>query len=229
MDDRYPNLKKFQKGPHFRNQFAEKWTLENLRDGFRYFFDINDRYPTSLEIDAFDYLPTSRTIQRRFGGLQELRKQLGLTIVNFGAGEIRSESARKVGKRGFKIEKELEGVLVTKFGREFVHIERPFGNSKKRVDFFVFCPSGNFGVDVFYPASIYNMKTILNLKTLAYKNFMEDNYLVVGNPEITQEQIDVIIKKKKNKLPPKCSTVSLANFSEVIKDKKAYKIADRGE
>lgn len=228
-DDRYPKLKKFRKGPHFGNQFEEIWTLDNLKDGFQYFFDTNGHYPTAIEIDTFDYLPTSRTIQRRFGGLQELRKVLGLTILNFTAGEVRSESARKVGKRGFKIEKELEGILVAKFGKEFVHVEHPFGSSKKRVDFFVYCPSGSFGVDVFYPASIYNMKTILNLKIKAYKDFSEDNYLVVGNPEITQEQIDLVIKNKKKTLPPKCSTLTLLNFKEIIKNKNIYKTVDGGQ
>jgi len=229
--NKYPNLKKFQKGQRrFVTLGDEMWTLDNLRDGFQYFFDVNNRYPNALEIDRFDYLPTSRTIQRRFGGLQALRKVLGLGTINFSAGETRSESARIVGQRGFKIENELGEILVNKFGQAFVHLERPFGNSKRRIDFYIFCPDGNFGLDVFYPASVYNMKTILNLKIKAYNNrFMEDNYLVVSNPEITQEQIDSVIEKKIKKLPLRCQTVSLQSFRELIKNKRTYRIVEEGE
>lgn len=52
------------------------WTKQDILIGLKYFYELYNRYPTSREIDAFEYLPSSRSIQRQFGGLISLRKDL---------------------------------------------------------------------------------------------------------------------------------------------------------
>src|SRR3989338_1557654 len=106
----YPNLKiKLGEGENFINRKQyQGWTKNNILDGLRKFYDDNKRYPTAIEIDAYDYLPTSRSIQRSFGGLIKLRTELGLKDVNFAAGEHRSQSARLIAKRGSSAEREME-------------------------------------------------------------------------------------------------------------------------
>ena len=54
------------------------WSFEDLKSGFEQFYKVHKRYPTSRETDNFEFLPTSRSIQRRFGGLVETRKVLNL-------------------------------------------------------------------------------------------------------------------------------------------------------
>jgi hypothetical protein len=72
------------------------------------FYDQHNRYPTSNEIDAFEYLPTSRTIQRSHGGLVNLRKKLLLgEISDHTTGDYRSEVARKADKRAKHYEEEF--------------------------------------------------------------------------------------------------------------------------
>src|SRR3990167_9427156 len=93
---KYPDLKRQEK----RVRTVSDWTLENLRDGLLYFYELNGRYPTAPEIDNFDYLPSSRQIQRKFGGLEKLRTLLGHTEVSFSKGVYRSRIAQIVGKRG---------------------------------------------------------------------------------------------------------------------------------
>jgi len=85
--------------------------------------------------------------------------------------------------------------LVAQFGKIFVHLERHIGNSKKRVDFYVFSPDGNFGVDVFYPSDMFNLNNALNIKLGAYKQFNDKLYYLVANTDITQTDINKVIKK----------------------------------
>ena len=54
----------------------EFWTV-NRKEGFERFVQENGRLPSAVEIDAIDYLPSSRLIQRKFGGLERLRGALG--------------------------------------------------------------------------------------------------------------------------------------------------------
>lgn len=66
------------------------------------------RYPTAHDIDLYPYLPSSRQIQRRFGGLPELRKQLGIQITDYTRGRTRSNKAAIIGKRGLNYEKDIQ-------------------------------------------------------------------------------------------------------------------------
>ncbi len=65
----------------------QKWTVNKIRDGFEKFYELHSRYPTAHDIDDFHLLPSSRQIQRKFGGLTNLRKVIGLEIVNYGRGK----------------------------------------------------------------------------------------------------------------------------------------------
>ncbi|MDD4819113.1 MAG: hypothetical protein PHH27_02975, partial [Candidatus Colwellbacteria bacterium] len=119
-----------------------RYSIEEIKEGFERFKVINGRLPIAPEIDKIDYLPSSRQIQRRFGGLENLRKTLGYTDTNFGKGLFRSEITNRVNKRGRESEKTLEKILKDKFGEVFVHTEKIFDDSKNRVDFYIYCPDG---------------------------------------------------------------------------------------
>ncbi|MES2971937.1 MAG: hypothetical protein V4702_06475 [Patescibacteria group bacterium] len=45
------------------------WTIEEIKAGFEAFVKDYGRYPTALEIDAYEFLPSSRSLQRSYGGL----------------------------------------------------------------------------------------------------------------------------------------------------------------
>src|SRR5437870_8408763 len=84
------------------------WTKENLLSGLNKFYSEFGRYPTALEIDTYEYLPTSRHIQRAFGGLVRLRSELGLEIADYTKGQTRSAMATLIGQRGNKLERDFE-------------------------------------------------------------------------------------------------------------------------
>src|SRR3989344_7515528 len=114
------------------------WTAQKIKDGFDRFIKERGRLPKSIEINEVDYLPNRKFIERNFGGLEKLRRELGYTDVHFGKGKFRSEIAYKVNASGRKIELALEKLLKNKFGEVFVHTEKIFDNTKNRVDFYIY-------------------------------------------------------------------------------------------
>lgn len=101
------------------------WTIKKIREGFEKFYKINKRYPTTYDVDDFELLPSARQIQRRFGGLVNLRKELGLSIDNYSKGDSRSRIAIQSSVYGRKYETIVYNALLEKFDEKFIHIERP--------------------------------------------------------------------------------------------------------
>lgn len=125
------------------------WTKEKINEAFQKFINENGYMPTAREIDELPYLPSSRQLQRKFGGLPKIRENLGYKDIHLGKGVYRSKIANAVGKRGRLNELKLEKILKDIFGEPFVHAEKRYGISGMRLDFYVYCPTGNFGVDIF--------------------------------------------------------------------------------
>lgn len=198
------------------------WTDQKIKEGFERFKREYGRLPIAPEIDKLEYLPSSRQIQRKFGGLEKLRKVLGYKDTNFGRGVYRSKIALRVNKKGREIELELEKILRNKFNEVFVHTERIFDDSKNRVDFYIYCPDGNFGIDVFYTDTIQDLQKNINLKIDKYLKFPNQLYLVVANPDFIQEKLDTYSKRKKKTLPVNTSILTMKTLLNIVNAKRAY-------
>lgn len=198
------------------------WSLDDIRQGFQRFESENSRLPTAPEIDKLAYLPSSRKIQREFGGLQLVRKRLGYEDVHFGKGLHRSAIANRINKRGRDTELKFEKILKERFGEVFVHTERIFDDSKNRVDFYVYAPGGNFGVDIFYTETMRDLQKNINIKIDKYKNFNEPLYLVVGNEEFEQYEIDRSVASKRKLLNQQAKVVSMETILSLLSEKSAY-------
>lgn len=205
------------------------WSKENLLDGFKKFFDENGRYPTAPEIDKNEYLPSARQIQRAFGGLKNLRKDLGLKIFDYGRGDNRSKIALESNKRGGDGEREMERILTNHFGEHFVHAEKTLykylkpecqlrKDSKCRVDFLVYAKNLIFGVDVFHTSTLRNLIGNVNIKSRKYCDLNIDIYLVNLNEtsNITTEAISKHLSNKKNKLSANIKVLNKSKFIALI-------------
>ena len=200
------------------------WSFEDLKSGFEQFYKVHKRYPTSRETDNFEFLPTSRSIQRRFGGLVETRKVLNLkSSSDFRTGEYSSQRAKKINERAHKLEKEVYDYLINIFGIEFVHREFFFTDDRRtRTDFFIYCKNGDFSVDVFYPSDKHNFIGCLNSKMHTYASETMLQYPVIFlqmNNDINQEEIENILKRKKNKLLKYQSVMNLKEFKKFCSQK----------
>lgn len=197
------------------------WNENKIIDGFKRFEKENGRFPTAVEVDECNYLPAARSIQRRFDGLMSLRKKFNLGQENYTTGEYRSKVAVEFNDLSRKLENQFGEILISKFGEEFVHREKPVGKSSKiRYDFYVYTRNGKFAVDVFMANGIRNLVGCLNVKLRKYNNAEQverDNiYLVSLNSDISQQKIDALMENKKNKFPKNIKVLNEKAFIELI-------------
>ncbi len=195
----------------------KEWTIEKIKDGFKMFYDEHGRYPTSIEIDAYDKLPSSRQIQRAYGGLPALRMQLGLSgQIDYTKGEYSSKRATMIGNRAHKIEKEVYDYLVGLFGKPYVHREYFFTDDRRnRTDFYIYYDGGNFLVDVFFPKDSRCLSGCLNSKLHNYQVSTQLKHPVIFlmmNLEISNETLENILIRKKNKLSAYQKLMSYEQF-----------------
>lgn len=221
LKQKYPELKE-QK----QNNGRTKWSKENFLAGFNKFFDDYGHYPTANEIDTFKYLPSSRQIERAYGGLVRLRKDLNLKITNFSIGKSRSKMCFLINERGGNAEREFEKILVNKFGEHFVHVEKIVGATKNRVDFYIYSQNYNFCIDVYHAKDFINLKKIINIKEKKYSNIKEDVYFINLNEDIgvTEEMLRGCISNKKNKISDNIKLITKNDFLELIKKFNPLKI-----
>jgi hypothetical protein len=186
-------------------------TIDQLKNGLDRYIAEYGRMPTAGEIDRCDWLPSARLIQRRFGGLKELRARLGYEDIDLSQGEFRRKQAKNISKSGREAEREVYSLLVDHFGEVFVHDQKGYGDGLKRLDDYVYSPDGNFGVDVFVASSEVSLRNNLRQKMANYDGFNELLYLVYVYPG------DLGLPSGVNRIP-----MQLDEFRKAIKDYSAY-------
>jgi len=205
---------------------GSSWSLEDISEGLKRFYDENNkRYPTTQEMDACPYLPSARSIQRNFGGLVALRRDLKLkTQADFRSGERGSARAYKINSRANAVERDVYDFLMKKFGKEFVHREYFFtDDSRTRADFFVYDRNGGFCVDVFFPSDRRNLVGCLNSKLGKYLGGYPVIFLQM-NEEIIQETLDKLVESKKKKLSAGQHLMSWPSFVSFCGSRKPLKV-----
>ncbi|MFA5791606.1 MAG: hypothetical protein WC884_01045 [Candidatus Paceibacterota bacterium] len=199
-----------------------QWTIEKIKEGFDRFFKEHDRLPKSLEIDKVDYLPNRKFIERNFGGLEKLRGDLGYLDTHFGKGKFRSEIAHRVNISGRNTELALEKLLKDKFGEVFVHTEKIFDNTKNRIDFYIYSPSGNFGIDVFGTETMHTLQTNMSAKLSKYSGFKERLFFVVANDSFSQIDLDSYSIRKKRILPMNAKIITVNSLEKFLLEMNTY-------
>lgn len=205
------------------------WTIEELSLGLQHFYNEHKKYPTASEVDTYPYLPSARSIERRFGGLVELRQNLKLeTQFDLRSGKHSAERASKINRRAHSVELIVYEFLQSIFRKEFVHREYFFTDDRRtRADFFVYDKEKGFCVDVFYPSDRRNLVGCLNSKLFKYHTEHMRQYPVIFlqmNEGITQEALDTIAQNKKKKLLGEQYLMSWDTFQNFCKSRDPLKI-----
>lgn len=192
------------------------WTKDQIIAGVRSFTEKEGRFPKAHEFDSFEHLPSSRSIQRVYGGLRKLKADLGITDV-YDSGEYRSNLCVAINKRGREDEDRVGRLLDQRFEEVFVHRERLVGEKlKQRLDYVVYYRGGKFGVDVFYADSLPNLATILGIKGKKYADFRQRLYFVQTNPLLNPADIKLLVERKDIPLRNNVCVVSEKDFENVI-------------
>lgn len=202
---------------------AIKWTENKIVESFEKFNREYGHFPSVTEMDKTPYLPSSRQIQNIYGGVINFRKKHGYDIKSYASGIERSKSSFLSGKTGRSGEREVEKLLVNHFGEEFVHIEKVWGQTKQRLDFFVYNPVQSFGVEVITAVDKFSFVTNLNIKIRRYSEPISSPLFIVAiNRDLDQDTIDNIIFNKVRKTPKNSRVMSLDTFASEIMNYPRY-------
>lgn len=195
------------------------WTDGELLAGFSRYFELYGKYPSAHEVDTFEYLPSSRSIQRSYGGLQQLRKRLIPDgIENYTKGEYRKAVASQTFATGRALEALFYGYLTTIFKEVAIHEHKLIRPGDVSCDFYIYT-SEHEGVitDVFYADNIINLVNIINIKLKRYVLVDEETYLiVVGNESIDQKMVDSKTYNRQKPLPSHIHVVTEQHFKDSI-------------
>jgi hypothetical protein len=212
----------------------QRWTLEKISEGFEKFYKLNNRYPVAYDVDDCDFLPSSRQIQRAFGGLINLRKKLGLEVANYSNGKERSDLVSTFNIRGRKYENIVFNILKEYFDEKFIHVEKPTYkddieneyNSKDRYDFYVYAKPNNFAIDVFGTDAARGVVNIMNIKESKYRKINhsgEKLYFIYFGENIDKDKVRSWILNRKNKFPENWRIIDIIEFGNELKSYKAYR------
>lgn len=182
-----------------------------VEEGLRSLYTLLGRMPTATEIDAYEGLPSARSIQRRFGGVVKVRKDMGYKDADLSKGEHRSEAARRLNVDGLDLENRVYSLLKDRFGEICVHQQKPTGQGKQALDFYVYTPDGRFGVDVFCAKNLSSLRTNIRQKRNNYIDYSGKLYLVYESSTCVDPIVDGSV-----------CVLSLAEFLEEVKGYKRY-------
>jgi len=191
-------------GPISRN--TKSYSFKELKDGFERYNEENGHYPSTFEVDDCIYLPTSRLLQRSWGGMQKFRSLIGVKELNLTKGKIRSEKVPFLLKRGADEEDRIEKKLVEEFSEIFVHTQKRVNGI--RPDFYIYTPKLIFAIDVFCFERREGLVTQINHKISVYKNFSTLVIFVPINKDLDKKYIDELLVARKSIIPENCKVMT---------------------
>lgn len=146
------------------------WTDDLIRQGVMRYIEDNGVMPSASNFDECAYLPSARQVQRQYGGVVALRKQLGYGDIDFTRGELRQAIVMRGNVRGLEAEERFEELLLSKFGEPFVHTQKRYSKgTKNRYDFFIYAKDDFFGIDIFAVDKAINIGKNIRHKVQRYK------------------------------------------------------------
>ena len=199
----------------------QPWTDDELLSGFRKYFEVYKRYPTALEIDAFEFLPTSRSIQRSYGGLVAIRKKLKIgDVIDYTKGAYRSKKASVAYKRAQDYEKLFYEYLISKVPEVRVHEHKIIRPGNVACDFFVYTgDTRGIAIDLFYTDEVRSISSIVNTKIKTYKNAIRYPiyFVLMCDNRVDQKKVDAITLNRKILLPDNITVTTEQHFKENFK------------
>jgi len=192
-----------------------KWTRSQISAGLQKFYEVYGRYPTSREIDAFEYLPSARSIQRKYGGLISIRKELiPESHADYTKGAYRSAKAKESWHRAAKYEEEFYNFLLEHFDPVAVHEHKIMRPGNIASDFYIYTSeSDGVVIDLFYAQDLFSLSSIVSIKLKRYVGLpYRIIFVLVGNQTITAQRIQKLMLNRISSLPKNISIDTEANF-----------------
>lgn len=201
-----------------KKKIARIWTIDQIRTAVESFNQKAGKYPSTLDFDKTDFLPTSRFIQRNYGGVVKLRALLGISISDYTKGEYRSGIAKVGIQRSNEYEDRFYSYLLSKIPEVRVHEHKILRPGRICCDFYIYTSSKEgIAVDLFYAQDLYSLSRIITIKVKRYSKLKIGVFFVlIENSDISQETIDKMISNKKILLPKNIKVLTEKHFERVV-------------
>jgi hypothetical protein len=207
-------------------------TIEDYQNAFNKFKDENGRFPSTIDMDNSEYLPTSRTILRKFGSIKVLREMIGLEglELDMRTGEQKRSLLSILNDNGMKSENILYEELLKHYEPMQIHRQEPYTDMIKnlsRSDFGIYDGDRHFYIDTFVPRHLQSLIGCANLKLNKFKKYNIDAeiYLVIANTEMNEawfERKEMEAYRAKDlikKFPPNVKIITFEKCLELIAKK----------
>lgn len=151
----------------------------------------------------------------------KLRALLNLDeITDFTKGSVRSEVVKEIYSRAVDYEEKFYKYLISMFPEVWVHEQKRMRPGNVASDFFLYTkPNSGIVIDVFYAKNLKSLGGIISIKLKRYSLFTYPTYLVlVENYQIIQEEIDTLMKNRKDLIPLNISVVTEKYFKDNIEN-----------
>jgi hypothetical protein len=190
----------------------KRYTKEEVLSGLIKLKEELGHEPNAFEIDACTYLPVSRQFQRRFGGLQAIRKELGFDSFNHTSGEKRRATAAHAQERASTYEASFINQLFLKHHdsdkftktvtrhfayQQWLPDEKHYINIASDVGITDRIKKHVVLIDFFYPQDMHSFEGCVNAKVrklekhpVSLYNCTYEVLFVCVNPDISQGTID---------------------------------------
>lgn len=175
----------------------------------------NKRDPASCDFGK-NNLPTTKTIERKFGGLRNLRKELGL-LEDHRKGENRKKILKIIRDRERKYHTIVYKNLLKFFPEIAIHIESNITDDQRsRTDFKIFAAKDTiFFVDTFFPSTEESFKICVNNKKNIFKR--SEKYITAENYKFIFVNLNEKIDRNKLTLGKDLSTkIMIIDYPEFL-------------
>lgn len=187
-------------------------TYRGVQEAIRKFISEHGREPTHRDFDRCQYLPSARTLQRRFGGMTAVRQDMGIKA-RYNSGEYRRKTMKRVLARTRQYEMEIFEKLYKRYhdwenfsttvDRAVAYqkiVSKDGVWSEQRCDVMIHNQErGHYEFfDMFFPSDMHSFGGCVGVKRRKLERFPvrvheTDTFnvtFVCMNPAITQEMID---------------------------------------
>ncbi len=195
------------------------WTINEIEIGIKIYFDKYGRYPTTHDFDTVDFLPSSRLIQRKFGGIIKLKETLNLDdIKDHSSGECRSNMAKIMYSEAVEYESAFYKFLISKIPEVRVHEHKILRPGHICCDFFIYTSdTDGLAIDIFYAKDLFSLSRVISIKNKRYVGLNFPVYFVlVGNDGIKQKDINSLVSNRKIPLEKNIKIVTEINFKDFV-------------
>jgi hypothetical protein len=196
------------------------WTKERVLQALRIYVDTHGRYPSAHEIDDHPHFPSSKHIQRQFGGLVALRKELGILPHNDLTKSTPNQERLGATKHRYdEAHGRLGAILATALAKGTAEADTTLTDDHRtKMEFRVMHATGVTLVTMVAPKDSRTLIGCLRSKERTCTQIgLSGNHIIIVAANTSREELSTIMKRRTRKLAKHIRIMSEEEIAEWIR------------